>query len=140
MLRDLSVRDSLTGLYNRRYMEESFDREIERACRSDRPLAVVMIDVDCFKAINDTYGHVMGDSILVFVAEFFLKSIRGSDIACRYGGDEFMLILPECSYQEAAERAESMRAPISAAEVELLGQKGITFTLSFGIASLPKTV
>lgn len=138
LLRDLSVRDSLTGLYNRRYMEESFDRELDRARRKETPLAVIMIDVDHFKALNDTYGHVTGDSTLKFIADFLLGSIRSSDIACRYGGDEFILILPECSRKEAAERAESMRTTFSSAEVRLPEQTISKLTLSFGVSALPQ--
>lgn len=136
-LRELSLRDSLTGLYNRRYMEESFDREIERIRRGNGQLAVIMTDVDRFKAINDTYGHVMGDAVLAFIANYFLKNTRSSDIVCRYGGDEFILILPDCSREEATERAEFMRSSISASEVKLQGKKVSPLTLSFGIAVLP---
>jgi len=138
LLRDLSIRDSLTGLYNRRYMEESFDRELDRARRKETPLAVIMIDVDHFKVLNDTYGHITGDSTLKFIADFLLGSIRSSDIACRYGGDEFILILPECSRKEAAERAESMRTAFSSAEVRLPEQTISKLTLSFGVSALPQ--
>jgi len=136
-LRELSLKDSLTGLYNRRYMEESFDREIERMRRAGHQLAVVMTDIDRFKAINDTYGHVVGDAVLAFTADFFLKNTRNFDIVCRYGGDEFIIIFPDCSREEAAERAEILRSSISASEVVLLGQTVSPLTLSFGIAVLP---
>lgn len=138
LLRDLSLHDSLTGLYNRRYMEESFDRELERVRRKESSLAVVMIDVDHFKVINDTYGHVIGDSVLKYIADFLSGSVRGSDIACRYGGDEFVLILPECSRGEAAERAESMRTAFLSAEVRLPEQIISKPTLSFGVSALPE--
>lgn len=138
LLRDLSIKDPLTGLYNRRYMEESFDREIESARRKGRSLAVILADVDNFKAINDTYGHVAGDLVLGYVADFFIENIRGSDIACRYGGDEFVLILPECPCREAAEKAEFMRRSISETEIRLQGQTLRGLTLSFGVAAFPE--
>lgn len=137
-LRELSVRDPLTGLYNRRYMEETFDREITRAMRKDRSLAVVMADIDGFKSINDTCGHVPGDMILERVSRFLMKSVRASDVVCRYGGDEFVLILPECSQEEAVRRAGAMRLE---AEKIPFGE-GTTIagviTMSFGVAALPE--
>ena len=137
-LRELSVRDPLTGLFNRRYMEETFDREIKRAQRKDRSLAVVMVDIDGFKAINDTFGHVPGDVLIEKVAKFLMKSVRVSDVACRYGGDEFLLILPECSFDEAVKRAVAMRigAEEMAFHAEIAGAEKIT--LSFGVAAMPE--
>jgi diguanylate cyclase (GGDEF)-like protein len=137
-LRELSVRDSLTGLFNRRYMEETFEREMQRARRKQMPLAVIMADIDGFKAINDNFGHVLGDNALVRVAAFLAKSIRVSDVACRYGGDEFCLILPECSPEEGIRRANALRV-----EVEKLRfnpeEAGIErITMSFGVASFPE--
>lgn len=137
-LRELSVRDPLTGLYNRRYMEETFDREIKRAMRKDRSLAVVMTDIDGFKAINDTFGHVPGDAILERVSRFLMKSVRASDVVCRYGGDEFVLILPECSLEEAIRRASALRLD---AEKSPFGAETIVtgpITMSFGVAALPE--
>ena len=137
-LRELSVRDPLTGLYNRRYMEETFDREIKRALRKDRSLAVVMTDIDGFKSINDNYGHVPGDMILERVSKFLMKSVRASDVVCRYGGDEFVLILPECSLEEAVKRANAMR--LEAEKVTLGEGTTVTgsITMSFGVAALPE--
>lgn len=137
-LRELSVRDPLTGLYNRRYMEETFDREIKRAMRKDRSLAVVMTDIDGFKSINDTFGHVPGDLILERVSKFLMKSVRASDVVCRYGGDEFVLILPECSLEEAIRRANAMR--LEAEKVTLGEGTTVTglITMSFGVAALPE--
>ena len=135
-LRVLSVRDSLTGLYNRRYMEETFDREIQRAIRKQQPLSVVMADIDGFKNINDTAGHVLGDKVLVKVSTFLMKSIRASDVACRFGGDEFCLILPDCTLEEGIKRANALRRAIEEFSAE--SKDGIAaFTLSFGVSAMP---
>jgi diguanylate cyclase (GGDEF)-like protein len=137
-LRELSVHDPLTGLYNRRYMEETLDREIKRALRKERSLAVVMTDIDGFKAINDTFGHVPGDMLLVRVAKFLMKGVRASDVVCRYGGDEFVLILPECSLEEAILRVSEMRLDV---EKMPLGEEvsvNEPLTMSFGVAALPE--
>jgi diguanylate cyclase (GGDEF)-like protein len=136
-LRALSVRDPLTGLYNRRYMEETFDREVQRAIRKQQPLSVIMADIDGFKTINDTVGHVLGDKALVKVSAFLMKNIRASDVACRFGGDEFCLILPDCTLEEGIKRANALRSAI-----ESFGdshEDGVEqFTLSFGVAAMPE--
>ncbi len=136
-IRDLSIRDSLTGLFNRRYMEETFLREIDRVIRKNQQLAVIMVDIDGFKVINDTYGHIIGDNVLIRIADLLAKSIRSSDIACRFGGDEFVLIMPECSNEEATIRAESIRMSISQSIFNLEGATIQDITISFGIAELP---
>ena len=136
-LRALSVRDPLTGLYNRRYMEETFDREIQRAIRKQQPLSVIMADIDGFKNINDTAGHVLGDKVLAKVSGFLMKSIRASDVACRFGGDEFCLILPDCTLEEGIKRANALRCAIETfreSQDDALDQ----FTLSFGVAAMPE--
>lgn len=135
-LRELSVRDPLTGLFNRRYMEETLDREISRALRKKRPLAVVMADIDGFKSINDTFGHVPGDAILLKVATFLNGSVRVSDVACRFGGDEFLLILPECTLEEAIRRADNMRRTVEEMAFHPGGKVTERVTLSFGVAAL----
>ena len=135
-LRALSVRDPLTGLYNRRYMEETFDREIQRAIRKQQPLSVIMADIDGFKNINDTVGHVLGDRALCKVSTFLMKNVRASDVACRFGGDEFCLILPDCSLEEGIRRANALRTGIETLQAD--EDDGIErFTLSFGVAALP---
>ncbi len=135
-LRALTVRDPLTGLYNRRYMEETFDREIQRAIRKQQPLSVIMADIDGFKNINDTAGHVLGDKALVRVSAFLMKSIRASDVACRFGGDEFCLILPDCTLEEGVRRANTLRHEIEKLCTEC--EEGVeSITLSFGVASMP---
>lgn len=138
-IHDLSIRDSLTGLYNRRYMEETFDREIERMIRKERKLAVIMTDVDYFKTINDSYGHVVGDLVLAHIAQILKSNTRSSDIVCRYGGDEFILILPECSKAEAVARAEAIRTLVAQSELEFDGKRIRNITLSFGISELPES-
>jgi len=95
ILRNQSIRDPLSGLFNRRFMEESLDRELKKCTRNGRPLGAILIDVDHFKQCNDTFGHDVGDAVLKEVGAFLLSNTRGSDIACRYGGEEFALIMPE---------------------------------------------
>ncbi len=137
-LRALSVRDPLTGLYNRRYMEETFDREIQRAIRKQQQLCVIMADIDGFKEINDTVGHVLGDKVLIKVSALLMKNIRTSDVACRFGGDEFCLILPDCTLDEGIRRAEALCRVI-----ERLGEyaeaKTDRVTLSLGVAAMPES-
>ncbi len=108
-LRQMAIRDPLTGLFNRRYMEETLDRELNRAARSSSEVAIVMIDVDHFKAFNDAHGHEAGDAVLAAVGEVLRRYSRTSDVACRFGGQEFLMILPDCSLAYARLRAR--RAP-----------------------------
>ena len=136
-LRELSVRDPLTGLFNRRYMEETFEREIQRALRKQLPLSVIMTDIDGFKAINDNVGHVLGDIALVRVAAFLAKSIRASDVACRYGGDEFCLILPDCSPEEGIRRANALRTEVEKLKFDPKEMGIEQITMSFGVAAFP---
>lgn len=137
-LRELSVRDPLTGLFNRRYLEETFDREIHRAIRKQLSLAVILADIDGFKAINDNIGHVLGDNTLVKVSAYLGANIRASDVACRFGGDEFCLILPDCSMEEGIKRANALRTGIEnmAFDLDLEGISRVT--LSFGVAAFPE--
>ena len=111
-LREMALRDALTGLYNRRYLEDALNRELHRAERSGTPMSVVMIDIDQFKHFNDKYGHDAGDFVLSAVARAITKSIRLSDIACRYGGEELAVVLCEANLQCALERAELLRLAI----------------------------
>ena len=117
--------DSLTGLYNRRSFQRFLDREIERSKRSGETFTLMMLDIDRFKQINDTYGHAAGDKVLVEFAEILLSSLRNADLVCRYGGDEFIVIMPDVTHEAAepakeriiktlSERNESARITISA--------------------------
>lgn len=136
-LQNQSVRDALSGLYNRRYMEESLVREMRRCDRKQQPMSIIMIDVDRFKQFNDTFGHNAGDAVLRELGQFLQKYVRGYDIACRYGGEEFILIIPETSLQVAQQRAEQIRTAVKCLNVESDGQSVGTITLSMGLASFP---
>ena len=137
-LRTQSIRDPLTGLYNRRYLTEMLDREIRRAVRSEQPVGVLMIDLDHFKKFNDTYGHDAGDTVLRETATVLTKSIRIEDMVCRYGGEEFVIILPTADLNAAHGRAERIRAKIRELTVLHQGQSLGMITISVGVAALPQ--
>jgi diguanylate cyclase (GGDEF)-like protein len=136
-LRELAFRDYLTETYNRRYMEEALEREIQRAERKMHPIGIIMLDIDHFKLINDTYGHSAGDSLLRKLGEFLIGQVRPYDIVCRYGGEEFVLIMPEYSLEETKIRAEIIRGKVKNLQVEHNYQTLDTFTISFGVAAYP---
>ncbi len=136
-LRSQSIRDPLTGLFNRRYMEESLEREMRRANRGRHPVGIIMLDLDHFKKFNDTYGHDAGDALMRLVGSTLQRSIRAEDIACRYGGEEFTLILPEASLGDAAQRAESIREQIRNLNVQHRRQQLGGVTISAGVAIFP---
>ncbi len=135
LLREQSVRDHLTGLFNRRYLEETLERELVRATRKRQPLGVIMVDVDHFKQFNDTAGHAAGDAILREIGGRLLESVRREDIASRYGGDEFTIILPDASLQVTRKRAELLRGITF--KIPLIGETLATVTLSLGVAVCP---
>jgi diguanylate cyclase (GGDEF)-like protein len=137
LLRELSVRDALTGLYNRRYLEETLERELSRAARKQLPVGVIMIDIDHFKIYNDNYGHAAGDAVLHQLGEFLHRHVRGSDIACRYGGEEFTLILPEATRAVTRERAELVCKEALHVRVLFEGRVLHPITLSLGVAVFP---
>jgi diguanylate cyclase (GGDEF)-like protein/PAS domain S-box-containing protein len=136
-LREQSIRDALTGLYNRRYLEESLEREIHRAGRSGHQMSVLMFDVDHFKKFNDTFGHEAGDLLLRQMGECITSFVRKSDIACRYGGEEFALLMPELSVEQAQLRAEALRKSVEAMEVQYRRQPLGKVTISVGVATYP---
>ena len=132
-----SIRDPLTDLFNRRYLEETLEREIHRAARLQRSVAVVMLDIDHFKRFNDTFGHEAGDVLLRELGIFLQKQIRGGDFACRYGGEEFSLIFPEVSLKDIRQRTEKLREEIKNLSVQYNGRVLESITLSLGVALFP---
>jgi diguanylate cyclase (GGDEF)-like protein len=136
-MRDLSIRDPLTGLFNRRYMEEALAQELHRTTRNKAQLAVIMVDIDHFKQFNDSFGHDGGDAVLRVLGEFLQKHVRGSDIACRYGGEEFILILSPSTTDGARQRAEKIREGAALLGVKHGNQDLSAITLSLGVAIFP---
>jgi diguanylate cyclase (GGDEF)-like protein len=136
-LRYQSVRDPLTGLFNRRYLDESLERELPNAIRKNRSLGVIMLDVDRFKKFNDMFGHDAGDAVLRELGDHLAKFIRRGDLACRYGGEEFTLILPESSLEDTRRRAEELRISFQQLSIKhrdiVLGK----VTRSLKVAALP---
>jgi diguanylate cyclase (GGDEF)-like protein/PAS domain S-box-containing protein len=137
-LRSQSIRDPLTGLFNRRFMEESLALELRRAVRNQRPLGVIMLDLDRFKHFNDSFGHDAGDALLRELGRLLQTNIRGEDIACRYGGEEFTLILPEGSAEVTQHRAEALREAIKRMDVTHRGRPLGRLTASMGVAVFPE--
>jgi len=137
-LRQQSVRDPLTGLYNRRFLEEVLDRELARLERKNLPLALIMIDVDHFKNFNDTFGHEAGDAVLRDLGGILQRNVRGGDIACRYGGEEFTVILPEADIEIGRLRAEILREAIRELRLVHDGKSLGPVTLSLGVAAFPE--
>jgi diguanylate cyclase (GGDEF)-like protein/PAS domain S-box-containing protein len=136
-LRQQSIRDPLTGMYNRRYMEVTLEREVMRAARTNENVGVIMLDIDHFKEFNDTFGHQAGDVLLQSLGHFFLSHVRGDDVACRYGGEEFLLLLPGSTVEETRQRAEEMREKVHFMNVDFKGQALGKITLSFGVSAFP---
>ena len=133
----LATTDGLTGLFNHRHLHQAMDQMLDRCCRDDRPLALIMLEIDNFKRYNDTYGHQRGDEVLRIVAELLRKGSRASDVVARYGGDEFMIVLPDTGKETAGEVAERLRRAIEAYPFQL-GESILTnVTLSIGIAASP---
>ncbi len=137
VLRSQSIRDPLTGLFNRRFMEETLERELSRATRSEQPVALLMMDIDHFKRFNDTFGHQAGDKLLHALGDFVQERTRGQDVACRYGGEEFAVILSGGTLEAAVKRAELLREDLKRLTVEHAGQILERVTLSIGVAAYP---
>jgi diguanylate cyclase (GGDEF)-like protein/PAS domain S-box-containing protein len=136
-LRTQSIRDPLTGLYNRRYLNEMLEREIRRAVRAEHGLGILMLDLDHFKKFNDTYGHDAGDTVLRETASFLTKSVRAEDIVCRFGGEEFVVILPMADLNASQARAERIRSKLRELTVLHQGQSLGMLTVSVGVSELP---
>ncbi len=137
LLQDQAVRDYLTGLFNRRYLDETIEREVARSIRDKSQLSVVMMDIDHFKGINDTYGHQAGDQVLIELGQLLVKLSRTSDIACRYGGDEFVVVMPNATPDQALNRANEWRIAFAKERFNFEDRRFAT-TLSMGIASFPE--
>jgi diguanylate cyclase (GGDEF)-like protein/PAS domain S-box-containing protein len=135
-LREQAIRDPLTGLYNRRYLNETLARELARAVRENHPISFVMIDIDHFKKINDAFGHDAGDVVLRKLAAQLLSQTRVVDIACRYGGEEFLIILPNVTVAKALEIAERWRKSFMGFTMPL-GHSSIQTTISCGVSVFP---
>jgi diguanylate cyclase (GGDEF)-like protein len=138
VLRSQSIRDPLTGLFNRRYMEETLEREVRRAQRAGRPMAVLMLDLDHFKRVNDDFDHDAGDALLREIGAALLRNLRREDVACRFGGEEFVLVLPEASLADAERRAEELRSEIKRLRVSDKGRLLGPVTISIGLAAYPE--
>jgi len=137
-LRMQAIRDPLTGLYNRRYLEAELAREISRAERKQDAVCVIMLDIDHFKNFNDQYGHDMGDIVLRHLGLFLQNSVRSGDVACRYGGEEFLIIMPEINLESAVERAETLRAGIEKFNENENRHYPGKLTISLGVAAYPQ--
>lgn len=137
-LRDQSIRDSLTGLFNRRFMQESLERELIRSRRKNSPLSLLFLDIDHFKRFNDSFGHDAGDFVLQSVADLLRNYFRGDDVACRCGGEEFAVILPESVAQDAALRAEGLRQKLSVLKLQHRNVSLGPISISIGVAAFPE--
>lgn len=136
-LRQQALRDPLTGLYNRRYLADVLDRELARVTREKKPMSIIIMDIDHFKKVNDTHGHQVGDQFLKMIANLIAGHSRTSDIACRYGGEEFLLVMPGTSLSIAAMRAEELRVRCSSIRIPH-GSRNLEVSMSMGVASYPK--
>ncbi|KAF2960845.1 diguanylate cyclase [Thermotoga sp. 38H-to] len=131
-LEKLSVTDELTGLFNRRKMDEELEKEFHLWKRHRRPFSLLMIDIDDFKKVNDTYGHLVGDDVLKRVARLLVSSLRASDVVARWGGEEFLILCPETTLNEAMSLAERIRTKIEGETFE----NGLNVTVSIGVCEM----
>jgi diguanylate cyclase (GGDEF)-like protein/PAS domain S-box-containing protein len=136
-LANQAIKDPLTGLFNRAFMEDSLQREIYRAGRKQTQIAVIMADVDHFKKFNDLHGHAAGDLVLADMAKFFRWKVRAGDIVCRYGGEEFAIILPDSTLDTAVARADALKEGVKELHVSYAGQELGPVTLSMGVSMYP---
>ena len=137
-LRSLAYHDSLTELYNHRYFYEQLSHEVERAIRYGRPVSVILLDLDNFKSTNDTYGHLMGDKLLAFIGRIISGQVRGADIAARYGGDEFAIILPDTPQAAAEATAQKLARAIASGRTNAGSlSESLPLSASYGVACCP---
>lgn len=134
-LSEISARDALTGLYNRWYVMEKIDSEMNRALRHGSPMSVLMLDLDHFKKVNDNFGHSVGDEVLKVVGQVLRESCRVYDVAGRYGGEEFCVVLPETRVGNTKQVAERIRTRLESTELPV-GEKSIVVTASIGVAGM----
>lgn len=138
LLREQSVRDHLTGLFNRRYLEETLDRELLRATRKSASVGLLLMDVDNFKQFNDESGHAAGDAILRELGSLLLANFRGEDIPCRYGGDEFTVVMPDATREVSRQRAEHLGRQVGRFHIPFEGRLLEPITLSIGVSAFPE--
>jgi diguanylate cyclase (GGDEF)-like protein len=136
-LRSQSIRDPLTGLFNRRYLEETLARELSRANRTGQSLGLIMFDVDHFKRLNDTFGHDAGDTVLRELGRFVERNFRTSDVACRFGGEEFVILVPDTELEQLERRAQRLREAIKQVAFSHQGIPLGTVTISLGAGISP---
>ncbi len=135
-LRQQAIHDPLTGLYNRRFLEETLGRELAQAQRSNEALSIAMIDIDRFKSVNDTYGHSVGDLFLIALGDMLEQHTRTGDVACRFGGEEFIVVMPGAPLEVAAKRINEFRLTFGAVKIDVAG-KLVSATFSAGVAGFP---
>jgi diguanylate cyclase (GGDEF)-like protein/PAS domain S-box-containing protein len=136
-LRQQSTTDVLTGLFNRRHLEQSLERELRRAARTDQPVGIIMFDLDHFKKVNDTFGHEAGDTVLRTIGGTLSRGARAEDMPCRFGGEEFLLIMPGAALEGSRSRAERLRSEIKGLTITQDGASLGTITVSMGVAAFP---
>ena len=137
-LRSLAYRDSLTDLYNHRYFHEQLKHEVERANRYSQPVSVILMDLDHFKEVNDTYGHLMGDKVLTLIGQVINNQVRGADVAARYGGDEFAIILPDTPLEAAEATARKLAKAIATGRTYAGSlSESVPLSISYGVACCP---
>jgi len=133
-----AVRDPLSGLFNRRYMEEVLGRELRRSVRHVRPLSFLLLDVDQFKAFNDTYGHDAADELIRELARLLVRNVRAEDVPCRYGGDEMVVILPDTPLEGALKKAAVLSEEVAKMQAHFLGELLPPVTVQIGVSSYPE--
>ena len=135
-LKELASTDPMTRLYNRRFFTTMASHSLDLAKRNKKTLSLVMIDIDKFKNVNDTYGHQVGDDVIIHLANVFLENKRDSDIVCRYGGEEFVILFPNTSIEGAKKVAEKIREKVEASTINLAANKSLKYTISLGVAQV----